>query len=312
MPRICYVSKRFRAETMGRIRQANQIIGEYQAQGFKLTLRQLYYQFVSRDLLPNTQRAYKQLGDTINDARLAGLVDWEAIEDRTRNMRANAHWSSPSDIVQACAQQFKLDLWDDQDNYCEVWIEKDALVGVIERVCRDLDVPYFACRGYTSQSEMWSAAQRFIAQENYGKNTVIFHLGDHDPSGIDMTRDIQDRMDTFGSLVDVQRIALTMNQIEELGPPPNPAKATDARFETYRREFGDESWELDALEPRFIENLIQTHVGMLIDWERRDARIEEQTNGRTGLNKIARNWQEVVDGLEDKSDEDIEDDDECQ
>lgn len=298
MPRTCYVSKRFRDDTLDRIRAANRIIAEYQAQGFKLTLRQLYYQFVSRDWLPNTQRSYKQLGDTVNDGRLAGLIDWEAIEDRTRNMRCNSHWDSPGQIVRACAQQFQMDLWDGQDNYCEVWIEKDALVGVIERVCTELDVSFFACRGYTSQSEMWAAAQRIIEQEEAGRETIIFHLGDHDPSGIDMTRDIQDRMRMFGSEVEVRRIALNMDQVEQHDPPPNPAKMTDARFESYEREFGTQSWELDALEPRVIVGLIEDHVGQLIDYDRRDARLEEQDEARRGLNKVATNWQNVVDKLE--------------
>lgn len=298
MPRIKYVSKRFREDTLLRIRAANHIIAEYMEQGFKLTLRQLYYQFVSRDWLTNTQRSYKQLGDTVNDARLAGLIDWEAIEDRTRNMQCNAHWDSPGEIVRACAQQFKMDLWDGQDYYCEVWVEKDALIGVLEGVCTDLDVPYFACRGYTSQSEMWRAAQRLTAHEDAGRRTVIFHLGDHDPSGIDMTRDIQDRLDMFLSDVEVRRIALNLDQVEEYDPPPNPAKATDARFESYQREFGDESWELDALEPRVIVNLIEEHVGELIDWERRDARIEEQDTARHELSTVSKRWADVVEGLE--------------
>jgi hypothetical protein len=138
MPLICYVPKSFRPDTQTRINQANEIIVEYQAQGFKLTLRQLYYQFVSRDLIPNTVQSYKSLGDVVNDGRLAGLIDWDAIEDRTRNLRSGPHWSSPRSIVRACADQYAVDLWDAQDNYVEVWIEKDALVGVIEGICNEL------------------------------------------------------------------------------------------------------------------------------------------------------------------------------
>jgi hypothetical protein len=208
MPLICYVPKSFRPDTQTRINQANEIIVEYQAQGFKLTLRQLYYQFVSRDLIPNTVQSYKSLGDVVNDGRLAGLIDWDAIEDRTRNLRSGSHWSSPRSIVRACADQYAVDLWATQENYVECWIEKDALVGVIEGVCNELDVPYFACRGYTSQSEMWGAAQRLVERERRDKKTSIIHLGDHDPSGIDMTRDIQDRLQLFGSTAVIHRIAL--------------------------------------------------------------------------------------------------------
>jgi len=294
MPLICYVPKSFRPDTQGRINQANEIIAEYQAQGFKLTLRQLYYQFVSRDLIPNTVQSYKSLGDVVNDGRLAGLIDWDAIEDRTRNLRSSPHWSSPRSIVRACADQFAVDLWDTQEKYVECWIEKDALVGVIEGVCTELDVPYFACRGYTSQSEMWGAAQRLIEREKAGKNTTIIHLGDHDPSGIDMTRDIQDRLELFGSTAVIHRIALVYDQIEQYNPPPNPAKTTDARYQSYADKYGDESFELDALEPRVIVDLIREAVQDRIDQDAWEEALQRQQNGRDQLGKVSRRWDNVV------------------
>jgi len=318
MPEICYVPKRFRNATLGIIVKANAIIAEYQAQGFCLTLRQVYYQMIARDLFPgtwidpvynarqglppdtkNTLKNYKRLGDILNDGRLAGLIDWEAIEDRTRNLESNAHWDSPGQIVKTCARQFRFDLWSDQDYYCEIWIEKEALVGVIEGICTELDVPYFACRGYVSQSEMWVAAQRLAEHEDSGRDTIIFHLGDHDPSGMDMTRDITDRLEMFGSTVDIRRIALSMDQIDEYNPPPNPAKTTDARYEKYREEFGDDSWELDALEPKVLVNLIQNEVGRVRDEERWDAQVERQEQAREELQLVAKQWQSVVRRLRD-------------
>jgi hypothetical protein len=297
MPLICYVPKSFRPDTQTRINQANEIIVEYQAQGFKLTLRQLYYQFVSRDLIPNTVQSYKSLGDVVNDGRLAGLIDWDAIEDRTRNLRSSPHWSSPRSIVRACADQYAVDLWDAQDNYVEVWIEKDALVGVIEGICTELDVPYFACRGYTSQSEMWGAAQRLIEREKRGKTTTIIHLGDHDPSGVDMTRDIQDRLDMFGSTAVIHRIALVYDQIEQYNPPPNPAKTTDARYQSYAERFGEESWELDALEPRVIVDLIRQAVQARIDDDAWQEALGQQRTGRSQLGQVSRRWESVVEYL---------------
>ncbi len=294
MPLICYVPKSFRPDTKTRIDQANEIIAEYQAQGFKLTLRQLYYQFVSRDLIPNTVQSYKSLGDVVNDARLAGLIDWDAIEDRTRNLRSSPHWSSPRSIVRACADQFAVDLWATQEHYVECWIEKDALVGVIEGVCTELDVPYFACRGYTSQSEMWGAARRLIEREKSGKTTTIIHLGDHDPSGIDMTRDIQDRLDLFGSTATIHRIALNFDQVETYNPPPNPAKTTDARYASYEALHGTESWELDALEPSVIVDLIRNEIEAHIDWDTWEEAQERQKTGREQLGKVSRRWESVI------------------
>lgn len=197
MAKICYIAKKFNEEHLSIINLANRIIAEYIQAGYQLTLRQLYYQFVRRDAFPetwkdpatgstNNERSYKKLGSIINDARLAGLVDWNAIEDRTRNLKSMPHWDDPADIIDSISKQFRCDLWSDQPVYVEVWVEKDALLGVIERTCNRFDVPFFSCRGYTSQSEMWVAGQRLIEHAGNGQATRVIHLGDHDPSGKDI------------------------------------------------------------------------------------------------------------------------------
>jgi hypothetical protein len=298
MPRIAYIQKRFNAKSAARIQQANAIITEYQEQGFDLTLRQLYYQFVSRDLLPNTEKSYDSLGALISDARLAGLIDWNVIHDRTRNLKENAHWDGPDSIVEACASQFRVDLWENQTYRPECWIEKDALVGVIEGVCRKLDVPYFSCRGYTSQSEMWRAGRRMKQYISGGQTPIVIHLGDHDPSGIDMSRDIQERLSMFAEdEIAFRRIALNMDQVREYEPPPNPAKVTDARFESYARNYGDESWELDALEPKVLSALVQKEVTGLIATKAWKAAAERQEEAREQLTKVSDNWDTVIERL---------------
>ena len=256
MPLIKYVSKRFGQHSLNLIETANEIIESYSAQGFSLTLRQLYYQFVATNALPNTEKSYSLLGNLISDARLAGMIDWNAIEDRTRFVRKNTHWNNPSEIVEACSQQYQTDKWAGQQFYVEVWIEKDALVGVIEPTCRALDVPCFSCRGYTSQTAMWDAAQRMTTHHL----PIVFHLGDHDPSGLDMTRDIQDRLSLFATDAEVRRIALTIKQVRSYNPPPNPAKVSDSRAAKYIEEYGDESWELDALKPNVLVQLVEEYV----------------------------------------------------
>lgn len=264
MPNIQYKEINFRQSSLNLINLVNQVIQEYQAQGYELTLRQAYYQLVARGYIPNNERSYKNIGNLINDGRLAGLIDWYAITDRTRNLRGNSHWKTPEEVIESAKYSYRLDKWYGQPNYVEVWVEKDALVDVVGQACRPLDVPFFSCRGYTSQSEMWSAAQRFIRQD-YREQRVIIHLGDHDPSGIDMTRDIQERLTMFGADVIVKRVALTMEQIDFYTPPPNPAKLTDSRCWGYIERFGNESWELDALEPQVITDLITEQVTMYRD-----------------------------------------------
>lgn len=298
MPKIAYVPKKFNAEHTGIIQQANTIIAEYAAQGFDLTLRQLYYQFVARDLMPNTQKSYKRLGGILSDARRAGLIDWDSMVDRTRHIRVPPSWTNPEAIVEVCARTFTLDLWRDQPFRPEVWVEKDALVGVLETACEPWRCPYFSCRGYTSDSDIWRAAQRLSRQGRGGQTPIVFHLGDHDPSGIDMSRDIADRLELFGrGKIKVKRIALNQDQVEEHNPPPNPAKETDSRFTQYSDLYGDESWELDALNPTIISGLIAAEMDEIIVSVNWNAALAEQTEARRLLQAVADDWENLTEGL---------------
>ena len=290
--KYCYVEKRFQKSTMEIIETANQIIDEYLDQGFSLTLRQLYYQFVARGYLPNQQSEYKRLGSIISDGRLAGLIDWEAIEDRTRNLKGLTHWKDPGHIIGACVSNFRLDHWMNQLYHVEVWIEKEALIGVIERVCNKYDVSYFACKGYVSQSEMWLASKRMTKYMEYGITPVIIHLGDHDPSGIDMTRDIIDRNYTFyADKLIVERIALNMDQVEEHNPPPNPTKLTDTRAGSYITKYGNESWELDSLDPSTLSSLISKKILEFRNEEIYRKVLTEEIKHTEQLKYIEENWE---------------------
>jgi len=263
--KIRYKHTAFKAANLDLVDQANVIIAEYQADGFTLTLRQLYYQFVSLGIVPNSERSYKNLGRLISDARLAGLIDWDAIEDRGRFLRALESWEDPEDMLRSSSESHHLRRWDNQDAHVEVWIEKDALVGVAVLACQKWDVPLFSCRGYTSQTAVWEASQRLVTAGRQGKTPVIIHLGDHDPSGIDMTRDIKDRLELFcrmhrSETPVIHRIALEMDQVKQYKPPPNPTKLTDTRAWDYVNKYGSESWELDALKPQVLMALIEAAI----------------------------------------------------
>lgn len=300
MPKIAYASTKFSASSIEVIERANEICQSYAAAGYNLTLRQLYYQFVSRDWLPNNMQSYKRLGSIVNDARLAGLIDWDHLEDRTRNLAKLAQWDSPEAIVDAVAAQYRTHLWDNQDWYVEVWVEKEALADVVSRPANRWFVPYFPCRGYVSQSEMWRAAMRLLAEERKGKKALIIHLGDHDPSGIDMTRDIQDRLYTFGSDVTIERIALNMDQVEQYDPPPNPAKITDSRANDYIENYGDESWELDALDPATLDALIEDKILDHLDRGQWDIDHDEMEADRAILTAASENWTELAGWIRDQ------------
>lgn len=290
--RIKYIDKRFSKNSQAIIAHAVDIIDEYATQGYVLTLRQLYYQFVARDLIPNKQSEYKRLGTIISDGRLAGLIDWDAIEDRGRNVHIPTTWDGPPSIIDACVEQYKLDLWEDQDYRPEVWIEKEALLSIAQAACEPLRVPYFACKGYVSQSAMWNAGyKRLVSHFNNGQEPVIIHLGDHDPSGIDMTRDILDRLDLFaGESVHIKRIALNFDQIEQYKPPPNPAKTTDSRFKSYVGKYGEESWELDALSPKVLVDLIQGEILSMRDNQKWGAFVQQEEDEKGTLIAISENY----------------------
>lgn len=289
--KICYKETNFRDTSLELIVLINDIIDEYIEKGYDLTLRQVYYQLVARDIIANSERSYKNVGNLISDARMAGLIDWNAIVDRTRNLEQNSHWESPADIVAAASSQFQLDKWIDQTCYVEVWVEKDALKGIVGQVCRRLDVPYFSCRGYVSQSEMWSAANRLIKINKINRQPIILHLGDHDPSGKDMSRDIVERLEVFGveDLV-FERLALNYDQIELYNPPPNPTKVTDSRCRGYMEEFGTECWELDALKPEVIDSIITDNICRYIDITKFSTKKAEEAGCKRLLRTVAENW----------------------
>lgn len=272
------------------------ILEEYRKQGYRLSLRQLYYQLVARDFIENSVKSYKRTGDLVSNARKAGLLDWEMIEDRGREAVVNSHWESPAEILRSAASSFRLDHWEGQENYVEVFVEKDALSGILLPVCLELDVRFTANKGYSSDSAMYEAAKRLMREGyySYSKNIHVIYLGDHDPSGIDMTRDIRERFEMYtrGRIeFEVHRLALNYDQVEMWNPPENPAKESDSRYQAYADQFGESSWELDAVEPATLADLVREKIEELIDPEQWD-KVEDRENEyiRT-LNDLADNFE---------------------
>lgn len=291
-----YQDKNFAEGSLRLIEQMNAIVKDYVAQGYRLTVRQLYYQLVARDIVENTERSYKRVTGIVNDAKLAGLMDWEAIEDRTREFIRRTRWNSPQDILRASSESFHMDMWEGQPRRAFVIVEKEALAGVLERACNALDVPLLAARGYPSGTVLREFAVGDVMDAlGAGQAVTIIHLGDHDPSGIDMTRDLTERLQLFSEEPDVEidRIALTMRQIRDQRPPPNPAKTTDSRFGAYMAEHGAESWELDALKPEYLDRLVRKRIEDCIEdnstW---DAREEQVTKLRAKIKKLADTFKE--------------------
>jgi hypothetical protein len=321
MAKIAYIRKKFTPEAAAIIKVCDRIVTQYAAAGRDLTLRQLYYQLVAHDHFPDTRKwarlptgkwvrddngtknaepNYDWLGTVITDARMAGLIDWNTMVDRTRATAMNNFWANPAQLIENVAGAYHEDLWAKQEHRVMCMIEKEALSGMLENTCPELDVPYLSCRGYMSMSEMWRVAQRIIRwHKTFGQDTIILHLGDHDPSGIDMTRDIGERLAVFCEAhgcpaPDVRRIALTMEQVRQYDPPPNPAKLSDSRCAAYIAEYGDESWELDAMPAEDLEALITESITELLDGPAWDEAREHMEQQRGTISLVTDNWDEAV------------------
>lgn len=271
---------------------------EYDRQGYRLTLRQLYYQFVARGLLPNSDGSYKVVKRLALIGRYAGYVDWDHIEDRTRQVEALSHFAGPAALLREAATQYQDDLWAGQAAHVEVWIEKDALLGLIEGPCADNDVAYFSCRGYTSATTIRDTALRLLrAHQQQKQRLVVLHFGDHDPSGWDMSRDVEERIRAMvrthnpqaDAKLEVKRVALLRAQINAYSPPPPPmpAKVDDSRYKGYVRDHGPDAWELDALQPADLVALVEDAIEAERDAGLWAEAVEQRDADRQRLNDLA-------------------------
>jgi hypothetical protein len=317
--KIRYQAQRFTPAQQAVIDTAERFCNDYARQGLSLTLRQLYYRFIATDAFPasrlvkigvdqggepvftkNHDRNYKWLGSTIADARLDGQIDWNHLEDRTRTANGgDTGWNDPGYAIGSIQRWYNITHWDDQPHYVEVWVEKEALLDVISRPANRWDVVSFAAKGYSSISAMKVAADRIRMQERAGRKSHVLYLGDHDPSGIDMSRDIQDRLNTFRCEADVERLALNMDQVELYDPPPSPVKPGDSRSEGYIERFGtEECWELDALEPTVLDDLIDTAIQGYIDMPTRNERLAQEERDLVVIRAFSQNFELLKDHLE--------------
>jgi hypothetical protein len=288
--KIKYRDIRLSKANLIRLDEINAIIVSYQDQGYRLTLRQLYYQLVSRDVIPNNVKEYGKLSTLLKEGRMAGIVDWDAIEDRLRKPDRPSCWESPVDILDACISQYRCDRMMGQPVYMEVWVEKDALSGVLKRVTEKYGINIIVNRGYSSATAMHDAHRRFREEiQKIGAAEIkVIYVGDFDPSGQDMIRDITDRIAEFNGNYDftINPIALTWEQIETHTPPPNPAKISDPRAKAYIERHGNESWEVDALPPEVLDRLLDNAIQAELDSFQYEEMLKVEKTHIASLTKV--------------------------
>ena len=225
-------------------------------------------------------------------ARLAGLVDWDVIEDRVRTPTKASEWDDIQDLVSSAIAAYRLPRWSNQRNYVELWCEKDALRSVIEPITEDLHITLMVNRGYSSISAMYDSSKRIRKAMAIGQHPTILYLGDFDPSGEDMVRDVRSRLgllradgdtrtgedpeEQWPEFMDdqnaeikltVKKIALTPAQIKQYKPPTNPAKVTDSRYQSFSDQHGDFSYEVDALPPQALMRIVRGAIEDLMDMD---------------------------------------------
>lgn len=293
----------------------NEILDEYKSEGYILTLRQAYYQLVSRDIIPNTTKEYAKLSILLTKGRMAGIVDWAAIEDRGRQPKIPYYVAGVRDALDDTYSQYRIDRQKDQKTYVEVCVEKDALSSIFYRVTEEYHVRLMVNKGYSSCSAMYAVYQRILnAYRNGANNCTILYFGDHDPSGIDMIRDVNERVGEmlmngdYRYLIDekleevggedvehifqVKQLALNMKQIRKYSPPENPAKITDPRAKGYIERFGNKSWELDALKPQVLAKLCTDGIEEEIDTELYQEMVEKEEAQKEVIKEFMENYNE--------------------
>jgi hypothetical protein len=233
--------------------------------GTPITIRQLYYRLVSIGM-PNNIRMYKRVDEAMTEARWKEEVDMEAFLDRERSVAGRTEGDekdldtevqNAKDAIKAWMRAYSLERWSNQPKFVEVWIEKKALQGVFERPCERMDVALAPCKGYPSLTFLHDAATRFIEAQERDKEVVILYFGDHDPSGDDIPRSLQENLGRMGADVTVERIALTGDQVTEMGLPHAPIKDTDSRSAAWE---GAGAVELDAVEPHQLAQMAKDAI----------------------------------------------------
>jgi len=274
----------FQKKTLELFDKVNGILAEYDG---PLTLRQIYYRLVAAQYIENVQKAYTLLSKHLTNARRAGIVDPNRIIDRTRRTLKVPTWTDLEEFLEAVSRSYRREKWaTGQQRNVEVWCEKDAVAGVLEPITEEFEVVLYPCRGYNSYSALLEAAERIAGKQ---QPTTILYLGDFDPSGQDMPRDIRDRLhNDFGVSVDLQVIALTPEQIEQFDLPPAPAKKSDSRAANFIARHGDMAVELDALPPDELQRLVREGIEEFVDLSTFQQEEETEAEEQRRLEQLIR------------------------
>jgi hypothetical protein len=223
--------------------------------GRPMTVRQVFYQATVRGLVEKAETGYAKVQIDLTKMRRDGTLPYDWLADNTRWQRKPKTFSSVEEALERTARLYRKDLWCDADGYVEIWLEKDALSGVIYPITSMYDVPLMVARGYASLSFLHSAAEQI---NDLVVPAYIYHLGDFDPSGINAGEKIEETLRELAPDADIhfERLAVTPAQITTWSLPTRPTKQSDTRS----KGFGNISVELDAIDPNDLRDLVQRAI----------------------------------------------------
>jgi len=244
-----------------------------------MTVRQVYYQLVSRQVIENCRTAYQAVSNLLVDARKDAIIPWDWIEDRLRQPRTVSMWTDLSDFAQTVQRAYRKDVWSTQPTMIECWLEKDALSGIFEDALNQYGVTLNVGRGYDGWDSIHNAAERF----GDGADVTVLYFGDFDPSGEDMVRSLRDRLGELGSEPEIIKCALTAEDIVHHHLPPAMTKTTDTRRAAFIAEHGDRCVELDALPVEVLRERIVTAVESRMDLDALDEVRQQEAGEREQL-----------------------------
>ncbi len=247
--------------------QVQQIIESYD---FALTLRQIYYQLVSKQIIPNEQKYYGKLSRLCVIGRDEGVLPEDAFVDRLREVDKPNSWNDINDFIDTVKRAYRKDKWKDQNNYVEIWTEKDALRGVVSPITHEYDVSLLVVRGQVSRTAIYESYDRFAQMIEEDKKCYLFYFGDFDPSGISIYRSLMERLKNYGEYgetINFKRVALTPEQVKKHRLPQDPAKTSDPNYKKFVYQYGDNVVELDSLPPDVLRDLIRKSIESKVDKE---------------------------------------------
>jgi hypothetical protein len=252
-----------------------------------MTVRQVFYQATVRGVIEKTEAGYAKVQSLLADMRRDGDLPYEWLADNTRWMRKPTTFKGPEQALLRTAKFYRKSLWDEADAYVEIWLEKDALAGVVVDVTEEYDVPLMVSRGYASLSFLHSAAENM---EDEGRPCYVYHFGDFDPSGVNAAEKIEETLNDLAPTAEIyfERIAVTSEQIVDLGLPTRPTKTSDSRSRSWGG--GDESVELDAIEPDILREMVREVIELHLSSEELERLREIEAAERESMLEFAKGW----------------------